>query len=98
MHTPATPASPNNMGGQPAGRSGQPGQPPRKIARLLPRLLIGGVVLSLLLYAALWGYQFAVSQLGPFAPLTAGFVLALIVAVGGPWLLVRERRRLEPAV
>jgi len=98
MHTPASPAAPNNKGDQPVSRSDQRGRRPQTAARLLPRLLFGGVVLLLLLYAALWSYQFAVSQLGPFAPLAAGFVLALVVAVGGPWLVVRQRQRLEAAV
>jgi undecaprenyl-diphosphatase len=54
--------------------------------------LAGLLLVLLLLYAALWSYRFALSQLGPFAPLAAGFVVVLLIALGGPWLLVRYRR------
>src|SRR5262245_13386457 len=97
MHTPASPASPNS-GGRPPGRSGLPTQRPQVATRLLPRLLIGAAVLLMLLYAAGWGYRFALSQLAPFAPLAVLFVAALVLATVGPWLLVRERSGLEAAV
>ena len=58
--------------------------------------IVGGLLLALLLaYAVVWGYRFALSQLGPFAPLVAGLALALFVAIAGPWLVVRYRRPLS---
>src|SRR5262249_7123053 len=97
MQTPASPASPNR-GGRPAGRSGLRTQRPSAATRLLPRLLLGAAGLLVLLYAAVWGYRFALSQVGPFAPLAVLFVAALVLATVGPWLLVRERKGLEAAV
>lgn len=71
----------------------------RGVARRIWRLLIwAGVALLValaLLYAALWGYRFAVSQLGPFAPLAAFFVGTLVLVIAGPWLLIRYRRALR---
>jgi undecaprenyl-diphosphatase len=65
------------------------------------RLLL--VVLGLcgvlvLLYAVAFSYQFVETQLGPFAPLGAGLACGLVVAIGGPWMLLRERTPLAVTV
>lgn len=67
----------------------------RRIWRLLIWIVIALLAAVALLYAALWGYRFAVAQLGPFAPLAVVFVGSLILAVAGPWLLIRYRRALR---
>src|SRR5258708_29397299 len=72
-------------------------QRPRVGTTLILRVVAVLLLALLLLYGALWGYRFALSQLGPFAPLAAGLVLALVLAIGGPWLLVREGTRLADA-
>lgn len=51
-----------------------------------------------MLYAVVWAYRLAVAQLGPFAPLGAIFVGALVIAIGGPWLLIRFRRPLRAII
>src|SRR5262249_9640193 len=80
------------------GRSSKPVTRPPGGPWRLPRRLVGVLALLVLLYLALWGYQFALSQLGPFAPLAALFVAALLLATVGPWLIVRERQQLAAAV
>jgi undecaprenyl-diphosphatase len=60
--------------------------------------LLAVLALLALVYAALFSYHFAQVQLGPFAPLAAGLAAGLLLALGGPWLLVRERQRLEAAL
>lgn len=71
--------------------------------RLRLRLFIALVVLVVLLvpvlgYAAVWTYRFAVAQLGPFAPLAVAGAGALLLAIGGPWLLIRYRRPLTKLI
>jgi membrane-associated phospholipid phosphatase len=76
---------------------------PRRQPGLLQRRwllvgLLGVLVLLVLLYAALFGYRFVEIQLGPFAPVAAVLILGVVLAIGGPWLLVRRRTRLEAVV
>jgi membrane-associated phospholipid phosphatase len=61
-------------------------------------LLLGLLGVLVLLYAALFAYQFVEAQLGPFALLAAVLALGLVVAIVGPLLLVRSRTRLEATI
>src|SRR6266498_263537 len=63
-----------------------------------PRVLLGLFALLLLLYALLWGYRFIVGQLGPFAPLAIAVVGGLLLAIVGPWLVLRYRGQLRRAI
>lgn len=58
-------------------------------------LLVGACAL---VYGVVWSYRFAESQLGPFAPLAAILVGGLLLAIVGPWLVVRYRRYLRAAI
>src|SRR5215472_1498402 len=60
--------------------------------------LLGVLVLLVLLYAALFSYRFVETQLGPFAPVAAVLILGVVLAIGGPWLLVRGRTRVAAVV
>jgi hypothetical protein len=53
---------------------------------------------AIVVYAVVWSYSLAVSQLGPFAPLAAALVGGLLLAVLGPWLLVHYHRQLHAAL
>jgi undecaprenyl-diphosphatase len=66
--------------------------------RLLLLDVLGVLGVLILFYAAAFSYEFVETQLGPFAPLAAGLVIGLVVAVGGPWLLLRERTPLAAAI
>src|SRR5260221_5711801 len=102
MQTPAQPeAAGRGSGSTNRSRTGGSPQRTRRRGLWLLWLLVGllGVLGVLaLLYAAAFAYQFVETQLGPFAPLAAGLVLGLLVALVGPALLVRERQPLEAAV
>ncbi|PWT72670.1 MAG: hypothetical protein C5B60_09295 [Chloroflexi bacterium] len=64
----------------------------------LPLRLLGILMgIALLLYGAVFAYQFVETQLGPFAPLAALLLGSLLVAIAAPWLLVRERKPLMAA-
>src|SRR5262245_40961058 len=64
---------------------------PSRLRRILS-VLLGILGLLLLGYLAVVSYRFAQIQLGPFAPLAAILVLALLLAIIGPVLLVRYHR------
>jgi membrane-associated phospholipid phosphatase len=105
-----TPTERNRAARVPAGQGDGSAEPPlvNSTPRVGPRnarrmrtglwLLFGLLGAAALLYAALFSYRFAEVQLGPFAPLAAGLVVGAALAIGGPWLLVRERRPLEAAL
>ncbi|HEV2459821.1 MAG TPA: phosphatase PAP2 family protein, partial [Ktedonobacterales bacterium] len=99
MTTPSHPVHPEPVGHGTGPTSRRPERPRtsqhrrRRVLLLLVGLLAG----LILLYAVAFGYQFAETQLGPFAPLAAVLVLGLATAIVGPWLLVRERMRLVAA-
>jgi undecaprenyl-diphosphatase len=67
---------------------------PSRLRRFL-QVLLGLLGLLLLGYLAAVSYRFAQIQLGPFAPLAAVLVLALLLAIIGPLLLVRYRHALR---
>jgi len=69
---------------------------PRRVRRRV-LLWIGGGLLGafVLAYLALFSYQLVESQLGSFAPLAAVLLLGLLLALAGPWLLIRYRRPLQ---
>ena len=84
-------------GTQPVAPSrGLTGQLLRALSR--PRVLLGLVALLLLLYALLWTERFLVAQLGPFAPLAIAVLGGLLLAILGPWLVVRYRGQLRRAI
>jgi undecaprenyl-diphosphatase len=66
--------------------------------RLLIVVLVALAALPIILYGALWIYRFAVSQLGPFAPLAVVGGAAVVSAILGPWLLIRYGRPLQSAL
>src|SRR5262249_15443407 len=85
--------SPHDPGAvQPAG------QRPRQRARLLIVVLVALAALPIALYGTLWIYRFALSLLGPFAPLAVVGGVTLVAAILGPWLLSRYRRPLQSAL
>jgi undecaprenyl-diphosphatase len=59
------------------------------------QIVLGVLVVLLLGYLAVFSYHFAQIQLGPFAPLAAILVVALLLAIIGPVLLVRYHRVLR---
>jgi undecaprenyl-diphosphatase len=67
---------------------------PSLLRRFL-QIVLGLLGLLLLGYLALVSYRFAQIQLGPFAPLAAILILALLLAIIGPLLLVRYRHGLR---
>ena len=87
--------------GQSTGSTNRPrsvaGEPVKRQRRGL-WLLAGLLGVLMLLYAAVFAYRFVEAQLGPFAPLAVVLVASLVLAIGGPWLLVRRRRALTAAV
>ena len=70
---------------------------PSLLRRFL-QILLGLLGLLLLGYLSLISYRFAQIQLGPFAPLAAILIVALLLAVIGPLLLVRYHSVLQTAV
>jgi membrane-associated phospholipid phosphatase len=69
--------------------------------RRLPFPVVVGLMLlalPMLFLAGWWGYRFAVSWLGPFAPLAVAFVGAIALATIGPALLVRYGTQLRAVV
>ncbi len=70
----------------------QPGSAhPSRLRRLL-QVVLGLLGLLLLGYLAVFSYRFAQIQLGPFAPLSAILIVAVLLAIIGPLLLVRYHR------
>jgi undecaprenyl-diphosphatase len=56
------------------------------------------LLLASIVYGALWAYRFAVSWLGPFAPLAAILAGLLLFTALGPGLLVRYHRQRRTAL
>ena len=73
------------------------GARPSRLRRLL-QVMLGLLGLLLLGYLAVFSYHFAQIQLGPFAPLAAILIFALLLAIIGPLLLVRYHRMLQTTV
>jgi undecaprenyl-diphosphatase len=62
------------------------------------RLAIALMLAVLLLYVAVWTYALAVTQLGPLGLVAYTLLVGLLLAVVGPWLLVRYRTPLRAAI
>lgn len=101
MSTPTEDYLPDPSGATPPSSGSSDAAPRVRKSRRRRRLrwllwaAIALVAALALLYLAVLSYRFAQVQLGPFAPLAVAFVAALLLAIGGPWLLVRERTHLE---
>jgi membrane-associated phospholipid phosphatase len=59
----------------------------RRLVGLLLAVLIG-------LYILVWVYRFFISTLGPFAPLALAVLFGALLAIVGPWLIVRYWQQL----